>query len=150
MMLGIIGALIGGLIASIPWIVFYVYFKMLWSILAFPIAFFSYLGYKLFKGKQSNKLSLIITLISIFTITIVTLIIIPLLLLIKDGVSLSNFQLLYKSTEFKKALFEDYIFSLLFTLLGISGLVVKINQKDIKYSERKKIDLFLSVLFPFF
>ena len=56
---GIIGAIIGGLIASLPWIIFYVYLDMLWSLLAIPIALGAFYGYKLFKGKVDKKYQLL-------------------------------------------------------------------------------------------
>jgi len=127
---GIIGALIGGLIASLPWIICYVYLEMLWSLLALPIAWGALKGYQLFKGKEDEKLPIIISIISIVVISVVTLVIIPLLLLAQEGltVSFEMFQLLYEFNDFKSAIIKDYIFSLLFTILGISGIIKQLKQ----------------------
>jgi len=128
--LGIIGALIGGLIASLPWIICYVYLEMLLSLLALPIAWGALKGYQLFKGKEDEKLPIIISIISIVVISVVTLVIIPLLLLAQEGltVSFEMFQLLYEFNDFKSAIIKDYIFSLLFTILGISGIIKQLKQ----------------------
>jgi len=128
--LGIIGALIGGLIASLPWIIFYVYLDMLWSLLAFPIAYGALKGYRLLNGKEDKKLPIIIAIISVVVITIVTLVIIPLLLLAQEGLnaSFSNLEFLYQFSDFKAAILKDYILSLLFTVLGISGIIKQLKQ----------------------
>lgn len=138
-LLGIIGAFVGGLIASLPWIICYVYLDMLWSLLALFIAMGALKGYQMLGGKEDKKLPLIIAIISIFVITIVTLIIIPLLLLAKEGLaSISNLKLLYQMSSFKKAIMKDYIFSLFFTVLGISGVISNIkNQIDQNVSKVK-------------
>ena len=52
---GIIGALIGGIIGSIPWILVYVYGNMMFSALAIFIAAGEFLGYKLCRGKIDKK-----------------------------------------------------------------------------------------------
>lgn len=139
---GIIGGLIGGLIASLPWIICYVYLEMLWSLLALPIAWGALKGYQLLKGKEDKKLPIIITVISIVVITLVTLVIIPLLLLAQEGLTpdFETLKLLYEFEQFKSAIIKDYIFSLLFTILGISGAVSNIksqiegNTKNVKLS----------------
>ena len=84
---GILGALIGGLIATIPWILCYVYVNMMFSILAIFIGIASLKGYQLMKGKVDKKLPYIIGGISFISITIATLIIIPSLLLLKENVT---------------------------------------------------------------
>lgn len=127
--LGIIGALVGALVASSLWVIFYVYFNMLWSLLALPIAFGALKGYELLKGKMDKKLPIIISVVSIVTITFVTLVVIPLLLLQHEGftVSFTALKYLYEFDEFKSGIIHDYIFSLLFTILGISGVVRNIK-----------------------
>jgi acetyl-CoA carboxylase carboxyl transferase subunit beta len=61
---GIIGAIIGGIIATIPWILVYVYGNMMLSILAAIIAGGEFLGYKICKGKIDKKLPIIIFSVS--------------------------------------------------------------------------------------
>lgn len=140
-LLGIVGALIGGLIGTIPWIILYVYANMIYSLLAFIVAIAALKGYELFKGKVDKKLPYIIGAISIICITIATLVIIPNLLLVKEigTTSLANFKLLYADSEFAGAIIGDYIMSLLFTILGISGVFASIKKQVNNGSQ--KIDL---------
>ena len=126
--LGIIGGLIGGFIASIPWVLMYVYGNMILSLLAILIALGALKGYQIFKGKEDKNLPIFIIIISVIVVTIATLIIIPKLLIIKDGSSITLTDL-YNNSEFKTAIIKDYIISLIFTGLGISGVISSIKNK---------------------
>lgn len=121
---GIIGSILGGLVASLPWIIMYVYVEMMWSFMAFLIGYGAFLGYKLFKGKMDIKVPYIIGIVSIIVIIFTTLYVIPALLIIKEGLT-PNFEilsLLYSNSEFKSAIIKDLIFAVLFTILGVSGI----------------------------
>lgn len=137
---GIIGALVGGLVASIPWILMYVYGEMILSLLAIIIAMGALKGYQLLKGKIDGKLPIIIIIVSVICVTISTLLIIPCLLMAKEGIEINieSLELLYEYDEFASAIMKDYIISLLFTFLGISG-VVKSIKKQIYEGETKEI-----------
>ncbi len=128
---GIIGGIIGGFVASIPWILMYVYGNMILSILAFIIAFGVNYGYRLLKGEVNKHLPLIISITSIAIVVVVTLVIIPLLLLQKEGfaANMKNLQILYNSSEYVGAITKDLVISVLFTFLGISGIVRQIKQE---------------------
>ena len=121
---GIIGSILGGLVASLPWIIMYVYVEMMWSFMAFLIGYGAFLGYKLFKGKMDIKVPYIIGIVSIIVIIFTTLYVIPALLIIKEGLtpSFEILSLLYSNTEFKSAIIKDLIFAVLFTVLGVSGI----------------------------
>lgn len=129
-LLGIVGALIGGAIGTLPWILCYVYANMMYSILAIVIAIGAFKGYELMKGKLDKKVPIIIAAISVLAITIATLVVIPHLLLIKEygKTSMELFNTLYAFDEFKSAIIQDYIYSLLFTGLGISGVIANIKR----------------------
>lgn len=139
--LGIIGALIGGLIATIPWVLVYVYANMILSLLAIIVAVGALKGYEICNGKVDNKLPWIIGIVSVLSITIATFVIIPNLLLINEfgTTSLANYKLLFETNEFVGGLIGDYVISLLFTVLGISGVIAKIKNQVNMGSE--KIDL---------
>ena len=128
--LGTIGALIGGFIAAIPWILVYVFGNMIWSLLAIFIAVGALKGYQIFKGTINKKLPYIIAIVSLLVIIVTTLVISPMLLLAKEDfiVNFSNLKLLYSDTEFKEAILYDLILSIIFTILGISGVVSNINR----------------------
>ena len=121
---GIIGSILGGLVASLPWIIMYVYVEMMWSFMAFLIGYGAFLGYKLFKGKMDIKVPYIIGIVSIIVIIFTTLYVIPALLIIKEGLtpSFEILSLLYSNTEFKSAIIKHLIFAVLFTVLGVSGI----------------------------
>ena len=135
---GILGAILGGLVASLPWILAYVYGNMIIAALAIIIAIGALKGYQILNGKVDKKLPIIIAIVSLLCVTISTLVIIPLLLLLKEGVgaSLTNLELLYSDSEFFAALMGDYIISVLFTILGMSG-VIKTIKTEIENSKDK-------------
>lgn len=136
-LLGTLGALLGAFIASIPWILMYVYGNMILSALAILIAIGALKGYQIFKGTIDKKLPFIISIISLLVVIITTLIIIPLLLIVKDGYipNMENLKLLYASKDFSAAIIQDLIISIIFTILGISGVVSNVN-KQIKESNQ--------------
>ena len=135
---GILGAILGGLVASLPWILAYVYGNMIIAALAIIIAIGALKGYQKLNGKVDKKLPIIIAIVSLLCVTVSTLVIIPLLLLLKEGVgaSLTNLELLYSDSEFFAALMGDYIVSILFTILGMSG-VIKTIKTEIENSNDK-------------
>lgn len=141
-LLGILGGLIGGFIACIPWILVYIYGEMILSALAIIIALGVLKGYQLFKGKIDNKLPIIIVIISCVCVTISTILIIPCLLLSTENilVNFDNLSKVYSSTPFMSAMIKDYIISLVFTFLGIAG-VVKNVKKQIEEGKTENIKI---------
>ena len=129
--LGILGAVLGGLVASLPWIIMYVYLEMMWSFMAFLIGYGAFLGYKLFKGKMDIKVPYIIGIVSLVVIVFTTLYVIPSLLVIKEGVtpSFEVLKLLYSNSEFAGAIIQDLIFAVLFTVLGVSGIFKTLKEQ---------------------
>ena len=140
---GIIGALIGGLIATIPWILTYVYANMILAVLAVFVALGALKGYQLMNGKVDKKLPLIITIISVVSITIATLIIIPGLLLLQNDASftIENVKYLYSNSQFMGAIMKDFLISIVFTFLGISGVIKSIKNQIDDNVDNIKVDL---------
>ena len=58
---GIIGAIIGGAIATIPWVLAYVYGNVMLSLLAVLIGAGEFYGYKIFRGKIDKKLPIVLS-----------------------------------------------------------------------------------------
>ncbi len=135
---GLIGGIVGGFIASLPWILMYVYGNFLLSLLATLIAFGIAYGYKLCKGPMTKKYPSIITILALFIVIVVTLLIIPLIELYKEGyfANFRNLQLLYQNGEFVKSIMIDLAISVIFTFLGISSVVNKAKQ-EIKHQEQE-------------
>ena len=130
MALGIVGAFIGGLVGTLPWIICYVYANMMYSILAVFIPICAFKGYEIFKGSINKIVPIIIGVVSLVAISLATLIIIPNLLVLKEygKMSFEMVKLLYQFEEFKSAIIHDYIFSLLFTVLGAGGIIMNIKR----------------------
>ena len=122
---GIIGGLIGGLIAAIPWLILYVYMSWLLSAAAIPIAMGVNFGYRKFGGDVDKKLPFIVAILSILIVCFITLVVMPMLLVHRnigafDFVTLARF---YQSSSFVGDLIKDLIISIIFTGLGIAGVV---------------------------
>lgn len=126
---GILGGMVGGLIATLPWVLMYVYGGYILSILAALIAAGFYYGYKLCHGPVEKKTPVIITVGSILIVIVTTLVTIPLLSLDNLGypMTLTNLQVLYDNGLFQEML-PDLIISVIFTFLGISGVVARSKQ----------------------
>lgn len=142
----LLGALVGGIIATIPWVLVYVYGNMMFSLLAVIVATGALKGYQLCKGKINKRLPLIITIISVLSISIATLIIIPLLLLVKESaaVSIENLKYLYSNSEFVAAMIKDYLVTIIFTFLGISGVINSIKNQTKDITDNDDIKIYLS------
>lgn len=128
--LSIIGAFIGGLIFSIPWVLVYVFGNYIMSILAFLIATGAYIFYKKFGGEVTKKTSITIGVISLVIVTFLVFIVLPLALMVSEGhgFNFAYLGVLYSDSEFVSAIISDYVVSVIFTLLGISGVVASINK----------------------
>ena len=128
--LSIIGAFIGGLIFSIPWVLVYVLGNYIMSILAFLIATGAYIFYKKFGGEVTKKTSFTIGVISLIIVTFLVFIVLPLALMVNEGhgFNFAYLGVLYSDSKFVSAIISDYVVSVIFTLLGISGVVAAINK----------------------
>lgn len=129
---GTIGAILGGLVASIPWILTYTFANMIVAALAIIIAGGAFLGYKIFKGKIGKAFPVIITIVSLLVVTVVTTVICPSILMIQSGypITWDNLIDLYISearTNVRDAIIQDLIVSLAFTAIGIAAIVHSIS-----------------------
>ena len=141
-LIGIVGALIGTFGGAIPWILLYIFANMMYSILAILIVLGGYYGYKVTGAKIDKKLPVVLSITSFISITVTMFLIIPICLMIQEAipVTIENIQYIYGIEEFTRAIATDYVVSLLFCILVISGIIVNlnkqiregINEKDIK------------------
>lgn len=136
---GVIAAFIGGLIFGLPWVLIYIYAGYILSLLASLIAFGAYLFYKKAKAKVTKKTSVIIGIISFLVVTLLTFIVIPSWLVLREGHNLSYIFDLYQNGGFLKAILGDYIISVIFTFLGISGVISNINKEAYNVSDNDEI-----------
>ena len=119
---GIIGAIIGGTIGAVPWIIAYIYGNMMIALLAILIAGGAYYGYKICKGKITKKVTIIITIISIIIVALVTLLIIPVILIHTEGMNtnMATIQYLYQDEEFTSGIIRDTLIAIVFTAVGVA------------------------------
>lgn len=129
--IGTIGALIGAFIGAIPWILMYVYGNTIYALLSILIVVGSFYGYKLTKAKIDKKLPVILSITSFVSITVTTLIIIPIVYMVKEKVpvNLEMFKLIYSFDEFIGAIMTDYIISLLFCIAVIGSIIYNLNKQ---------------------
>ncbi len=122
---GILGALIGGIIGVIPWILVYVYGEYMFSLLAIFIGVGASYGYKKLGGVLDKKTPIIVGILSIIVVSLATLLVIPCMLIVKEGYSLNSytFELLYKNNDFKDAIIHDLFISIVFTIIGIIPVI---------------------------
>lgn len=145
-LLGIIGATIGAFIGVIPWILVYIYGNMIVALLSILVAVGSYQGYRITKATIDKKLPVIVAITSVLAITVATFIIIPLGLLAKEelGATFENLEFIYGESEFKRAIIGDYVISLLFTVLGIGGIISNLHKQIKEGATREELKLNLS------
>jgi len=127
---GIIGAISGGFVAALLWILTYIFASnMVIPIFASFIPIGTYLGYKIFRGKKGKLTAGIITVISLLIIVLVTTAICPAILLLQSGYAMSweNLIGLYSDTreEIRLTILEDSVAGLVFNIIGII-VVIKI------------------------
>lgn len=129
--LGILGGLLGGFVATVPWVLMYVYGGYILSILATLIAIGFLFMYRKCKGPINKSTPWIIGISSVLIVVVTTLVIIPLLSLANEGfpATLKNLQILYQSKDYMSAITKDLIVSVIFTLLGIWGVISKLKQE---------------------
>ena len=123
---GIIGAIVGATIASIPWIVVYVEMNYILSLLAAIIGFGALKGYELCKGKMTKAVKVIVAIITIVAVAVSTAYVIPDIYANKNDVDVN---VLYDSNEYMSALSSDLIISVIFAILGVTAVFPSINKK---------------------
>ena len=131
LLLGILGAIIGAFIGTIPFILVYVFANYIVALLSIIIAIGSFYGYKITKAKFDKKTPYIIAISSILAITVSVFVIIPLALLAREGygASFENLKIVYELDEMKSAIIQDYLVSLVFTILVISGMIANLRKQ---------------------
>lgn len=128
---GTIGAILGGLVGAVPWIIAYIYGNMMLSILAVVIAIGEFYGYKLFKGKIDKKLPIILMVIAIITVSFTILFMIPAIMIYQHGmaVSVDSLKYVYSLEDFSSGIIRDLLISVLFTLLGARVVTSNIRKQ---------------------
>lgn len=140
-LLGIIGAIIGGFIGAVPWVLAYIYGNMMIALLAIFIAGGAFYGYKIFRGKVNKKVPIIIMITSLIIVAIVSVVIIPIILLYTEGwnVNIETIQYLFKDSEFKASIIQDTVIAIIFTAIG-AGIITANIKKEIEEGSLTKTE----------
>ena len=122
---GILLGLCCGLLASMIWVLVYVYVGMISALCAIPIAKGIEIGYKKAKGEVDKKTPYIVAILTIIVVLVVCFLLIPIFLLIRYDytVTIDNLNILYQDSEFMIALVKDSLISVLFAFLGMWGVI---------------------------
>jgi hypothetical protein len=126
--LGFLGAMLGGLIASIPWIVVQIAFSKIAAVCAYLIGFGATKAYFLCKGRFGSLTKWLISLVVIFTVILAQFMIISFELL-KAGIALTyrNYQLLFNNQEMTTVFGKNLSLALFMALLGILPLFFELK-----------------------
>ena len=120
---GIIGGLLGGFIASIPWFIVETFTGIISAYLAFVIAYGVSYGYKLFNGRLNQVYPNVVRIVPFIVVLVLEFVIIPMYIF-------STVDYAYSFEEVFKLLTEDgqllwLGITLLFTYLGTNEVVKK-------------------------
>jgi len=146
---GTIGAIIGAIIAAIPWVLIYFYTNAVAVILAMLIVGGAFLGYKVFRGRVGKALPVIITVISLIVITLITTVISPIILMYKQGeaIALNTLLELYTNERqnVKTAILQDLATSLVFMITALIIVIrsvwnkIKAETENLEKTKNKKV-----------
>lgn len=128
--LGIIGAIVGGIIATIPLAFGYANSEFIFLLaITIVVPFLEFYGYKWLKGKIDNKLPIILMILTIFVVSIMIFAFLPATLLIKFRlpINFEEINAIYANRNIVINLLEDYLLSLVFGVLGayVVGSITK-------------------------
>lgn len=127
---GFLGALVGGIISSIPWIFVQVFFERMAGFLAFLVGLGAAKSYTFFKGKLGKYTRWIVAVSVVISTSIAQFIILD-ISLVENGKSptISNFQLLFSNRESLNAIKADFGMALFMAFLGIVPLFFDLKGK---------------------
>ena len=141
---GILSGILGGIIASIPWILVYVYGNFMLSALSILIPVGIFYGYKLFGGKTTKALPTILVILSILITVLTMLVFMPIFLIQSQGeqIDFNNIKYLYEDMKFLESISLDAIIAIIFAIFGafIIGVNIKKKTENNELSNSKEIE----------
>ena len=120
---GIIGGLLGGFIASIPWFIIEVFTSIISAYLAFVIAYGVSYGYKLFNGKLDKVYPNVVRIIPFIVVLVLEFVFIPMYFFNQQNIEYSFEYVLEIMMQGEQLLWLGI--TLLFTFLGTKEIVKK-------------------------
>lgn len=139
--LGFIGALIGGIVCSIPWIIVQVFLNRIASVLAALIGVGALKAYYMFKGKLGRGTRWIIALCTLISVVFAQFGGIAIEMVQNDiPLQYKNFMLLFSFPEVTRSFMANLALSLFMAFLGIIGLFLELkgNAKSVLPNIEKK------------
>lgn len=131
---GFVGALLGGLVCTIPWILVQFFVNIIASALAYLIGFGAFKGYTMFKGKLGPMTRWIVAFCTIFSVVAAQFGIIV-IDLIKNNIPISSevFSFLMDQPDFMSSFMKDMVIGLVMAILGIAPMFknLRSNSKNI-------------------
>lgn len=129
--LGLIGALLGGIVGSIPW-AFVSYFGWFSAWLGFLIAICASKGYDMFKGKQSRAKMAIVAVSTVVGVLFAEVAMVTFDIIDQYQMGLGEaldlfLQNLLFNPEFVRVIVGEVLFGLLFAVLGMIGVIKSIK-----------------------
>ena len=125
--LGIVGALLGGIIAAVPTILTIWFLERIYSLLYALIPLGAYFGYQKLGGKM-NRVSVVVTCVLSILIGVLIDPVVIAISLAQEGIPLSLMPMLFKDDEFMRLMAPEMVKSLLFVALGIFIVWSKISR----------------------
>jgi len=140
---GILLGFICGLVASMLWVIVYVYVGFISALCAIPIAKGIEFGFKRTNANVDKKTPYIVATLTILIVLTVCFLLIPIFMLFKYGynVNLYNLNILYQDGEFMSALIKDSLISVLFAFLGMWSVIkqLKLEANPEVYQEQLRL-----------
>lgn len=130
---GTVGAVIGALIGSIPWILVALYTSFYAGILAALIGYSAFFFYKKFGGKVTKKTKLIIVLVTLFGILFTNVFLASYVIVINEGsLVLDNYIVVYTDPDLGPILLENLGIGLLIGLFGLVSVYKKVQNEEVQ------------------
>lgn len=124
---GIIGGLLGGLLACVPNLLTIWFMESIYSLLYALIPLGVYFGYKKFGGKM-NKVSIVVTCVISLALAPVIDVMVVAISFAANGIPLDRIGRLFRGNQFASVMLPEMLKSLIFVALGIYFVWSKISR----------------------
>ena len=119
--IGTIGALLGGMVAAIPWVIVQIFLERIAAILGYLIGLGAFKGYTLFKGRMGRATRWLVAAATLLSVVVAEFVIVAVIMLRNDlPVNEFTMRMLFANDELRNAWLRDLAMALFMALLGIS------------------------------
>lgn len=125
---GALGTLLGGMVASVPWIVVQIFLERIAAILGYLIGVGAFRGYTLLGGRMGRATRWIVAAAALLSVVAAEVVIMAVLMLRNDlPVNEFTIRLLFANSEFRQAWLRELALALFMALLGVAPLFTKLK-----------------------